>query len=51
MSGKTQHGVDTQALQMLHISMVVCSPVPCEGTPVIRLRGVGFGGSFCSYKF
>lgn len=51
MGEKTQHGVDTQALQMFHISMIVCSPIPCEGTPVGRLKSVGFGGSFCSYKF
>lgn len=51
MGDKTQHEVDTQALQMFNISIIICSPIPCEGTPVVRSRDVGFGGKFYSYKF
>lgn len=51
MGDKTQHRVDTQVLQMFNLSMIVCTPIPCEDTAVLRLRDVSFGRSFCSYKF
>lgn len=41
-----KHEVDISALQAFHISIIVYSPILCEGTPVARCMGFSFSRDF-----